>query len=99
MNIKGVGLVATSVRFKGSKGQGARCTISQHSVSLEPFSALWPLSLKLTNILLKGSPFSLEMTDYYLPDPTSLLCDLSLVSKNLVLTARVDIRFFFFFGF
>ena len=89
--------MATSVRFKRSKEQGARWTISQHNVSLEPFLALWPLSLKLTNILLKGSPFSLEMTDYYLPDPTSLLCDLSLVSKNVVLTARVDIKFFFFF--
>ena len=91
--------MATSARFERSNGQGARWTISQHNVSLEPLLALWPLSRKLTNISLKGSPFSLEMTDYYLPDPISLLCDLSLVSKNLVLTASVDIKFFSFFCF
>ena len=50
---------------------------------------------------LKAAPPSPTSTlpSYRPSDPTSLLCDLSLVSKNLVLTARVDIKFFFFFCF
>lgn len=88
LDIKRLSLVATSARFKRSKGQGASWTISHHNMSLEPFLALWPLSLKLTNTSLKGSPFSLKMTDYYLLDPTSLLCDLSLMFENLGLTSK-----------
>lgn len=62
--------MATSARFKRIRGQGALWTVSQlNNMSLEAVSALWPLSLKLTNTSLKGSPFSLEMTDYYLPVP------------------------------